>query len=294
MSIFDRIGTVVSGRSTRVLLVIAAAVTLGACDTVSNLNPFDKGSTYKPEIIPEIPAERLYNDGLALIERKEFEAASEKFRTIDKQFPFSDWARKALLMETFANFSRTNYDETVVSGKRYLSLYPASPDAAYAAYMVANAYYNAVPDVTRDQERSEKALVAFSEIVERWPTSEYATDSKFKVNVLKDQLAGREMTVGRYYLKKRNYTAAINRFRVVVSNVQTTNQIEEALARLAEAYLALGIVNEAETAAAVLGHNFPDSQWYKDTYALLESKGTVPRENEGSWISKAFGSFKLL
>ena len=150
MSIFDRIGTVVSGRSTRVLLVIAAAVTLGACDTVSNLNPFDKGSTYKPEIIPEIPAERLYNDGLALIERKEFEAASEKFRTIDKQFPFSDWARKALLMETFANFSRTNYDETVVSGKRYLSLYPASPDAAYAAYMVANAYYNAVPDVTRD------------------------------------------------------------------------------------------------------------------------------------------------
>ena len=274
--------------------MIAAAVTLGACDTVSNLNPFDKGSTYKPEIIPEIPAERLYNDGLALIERKEFEAASEKFRTIDKQFPFSDWARKALLMETFANFSRTNYDETVVSGKRYLSLYPASPDAAYAAYMVANAYYNAVPDVTRDQERSEKALVAFSEIVERWPTSEYATDSKFKVNVLKDQLAGREMTVGRYYLKKRNYTAAINRFRVVVSNFQTTNQIEEALARLAEAYLALGIVNEAETAAAVLGHNFPDSQWYKDTYALLESKGTVPRENEGSWISKAFGSFKLL
>ena len=155
MSIFDRIGTVVSGRSTRVLLVIAAAVTLGACDTVSNLNPFDKGSTYKPEIIPEIPAERLYNDGLALIERKEFEAASEKFRTIDKQFPFSDWARKALLMETFANFSRTNYDETVVSGKRYLSLYPASPDAAYAAYMVANAYYNAVPDVTRDQERHQ-------------------------------------------------------------------------------------------------------------------------------------------
>jgi len=142
--------------------------------------------------------------------------------------------------------------------------------------------------VSRDQDRAEKALVAFQEVVQRWPKSEYSEDAKFKLNVLRDQLAGREMEVGRYYLNKRNFTAAINRFRIVVSQYQTTNQVEEALARLTEAYLALGIVNEAETAAAVLGHNFPESQWYKDAYNLLQSGGLQPSVSPGSWLTKLF------
>jgi outer membrane protein assembly factor BamD len=200
------------------------------------------------------------------------------------------WSQRALLMQTYANFEARNYDDAIAAGKRYLGLHPASPEAAYAAYLVGQSYYNQIPDTTRDQERSEKALLAFQEVVQRWPQSEYAADAKFKLNVVKDQLAGREMNVGRYYLKKRNYPAAINRFRVVVAQFQQTNQIEEALARLTEAYLALGVIGEAETAAAVLGHNFPDSPWYKDAFNLLQSRGLAPRESGDSWITKAFKS----
>ena len=272
------------------LMVALAMLPLAACDS---LNPFDKGEVYKPEIKPDIPAEKLYNDGLAALDAHDYEKAVKAFKDINKVYPYSQWSKKALLLETFSHYSAREFEEASASGKRFLQLYPADADAAYAAYLIANSYYDAVLDVSRDQERAEKALVAFIEVVQRWPKSEYATDAKFKIGVLRDQLAGREMEVGRFYLLKRNYTAAINRFRVVVSQYQTTNQIEEALARLSEAYLALGIVNEAETAASILGHNFPDSQWYKDTYTLLQSKGTAPKANEDSWISKAFKSVKI-
>ncbi len=275
------------------LTALVLALPLAACDTVSSLNPFAKDEAYKPEIVPTVAAEVLYNQGLALVEKNDFDGAAKKFADLDRQYPFSSWSKRALIMQTYANYTGRNYDETITAGKRYLGLYPASDDAAYAAYMVANAYYNQIPDITRDQERSEKALLAMREVVERWPKSEYAPDAKFKLQVIRDQLAGREMEVGRFYLKKRNYTAAINRFRVVIANYQTTNQIEEALARLTEAYLALGIVNEAQTAAAVLGHNFPDSQWYKDSYKLLQSRGMEPRESSDSWISKAMKSVGL-
>lgn len=271
-------------------LLVLAMIPLAACDTVSNLNPFDKPEVYKPEIKPTIPAEQLYNEGLAFVDKKEFEGAAKRFGELDKAYPFSVWSQRALLMQTYANFEARNYDEAIAAGKRYLGLHPASPEAAYAAYLVGQSYYNQIPDTTRDQERSEKALLAFQEVVQRWPKSEYAADSKFKINVVKDQLAGREMNVGRYYLKKRNYPAAINRFRVVVAQFQQTNQIEEALARLTEAYLALGVIGEAETAAAVLGHNFPDSPWYKDAFNLLQSRGLAPRESGDSWITKAFKS----
>ena len=222
-----------------------------------------------------------------------FVAAAKRFGKLDREYPFSTWSKKALLMQTYAYYNARNYDETAIAGKRFMGLYPASEDAAYVAYMMANAYYNQIPDVARDQDRAEKALNAFREIVERWPKSEYATDARFKVTVVQDQLAGREMDIGRYYLKRHNYTAAINRFRTVVSQYQRTNQTEEALARLAEAYMALGIVNEAQMAAAVLGHNFPDSKWYQDTYSLLQSKGVEPRESTDSWMSKIFKTVGL-
>lgn len=274
-------------------LLVLAMAPLAACDTVQNLNPFDRPEVYKPEIKQTLPAEQLYNEGLAFIDKKEYEGAAKRFNELDKAYPFSVWSQRALLMQTYANFEARNYDEAIATGKRYLGLHPASQQASYAAYLVANSYYNQIPDTSRDQERSEKALLAFQEVVERWPKSEYATDAKFKINVVKDQLAGREMQVGRYYLKKRNYPAAINRFRIVVAQFQTTNQIEEALARLTEAYLALGVIGEAETAAAVLGHNFPDSPWYKESYSLLQSRGLAPRESGDSWITKAFKSFSI-
>lgn len=280
-------------RALRTGVLMVALLPLGACDTVQSLNPFDKAEVYKPEVKETIPAEQLYNEGLAFVDKKEYEGAAKRFNELDKQYPFSTWSQRALVMQTFANFEARNYDEAIATGKRYLGLHPASQDAAYVAYLVANSYYNQIPDTSRDQERSEKALLSFQELVQRWPNSEYATDAKFKINVVKDQLAGREMQVGRYYLKKNNFPAAINRFRIVVAQFQTTNQIEEALARLTEAYLALGVIGEAETAAAVLGHNFPDSPWYKDAYQLLQSRGLSPRESGDSWITKAFKSVGL-
>ena len=176
----------------------------------------------------------------------------------------------------------------VATAKRYITLHPGSPDAAYAQYLIAASYFDEIPDVTRDQARTEKALASLDEIVRKYPTSEYAVEAKQKIQVARDQLAGKEMQIGRYYLNKRDYTGAINRFKVVVTQYQTTRHVEEALERLTEAYMALGIVEEAQTAAAVLGHNFPDSPWYKRAYALVKSGGHEPHENTASWISRAF------
>lgn len=272
----------------RAMALIACAAALGGCDTLSSLNPFDRSEKYKMEIVPEVPAEQLYNQGLARLENRDFDGAAKKFAELDKQYPYSEWSRKALIMTTYANYEGGAYPDAVSNARRYLQLHPASKDAAYAQYLMAMSYYRQIPDVTRDQEQSERAVVALQELIDRYPKSEYVQDAKFKLQVTRDQLAGKEMEVGRYYLQRRNYTAAINRFRDVVAKYQTTRHIEEALMRLSEAYMALGIVNEAQTAAAVLGHNFPDSQWYKDAHTLLRSGGLEPREDTGSWISRTF------
>jgi outer membrane protein assembly factor BamD len=272
----------------RALVIGACGLAVAGCDTLSSLNPFDKGETYKPEIVASVPAEQIYNDGLARIQKKDYEGAAKKFSTLDKQYPYSDWSRKGLIMEAYANYEGGLYDESVTAAKRYLQMHPSTPDAAYAQYLLASSYYDQIPDITRDQEKSERALLALQELIQRYPTSEYVADAKKKIQVASDQLAGKELEVGRFYLQKRNYSGAINRFRTVVSRYQTTRHVEEALERLAEAYMAMGIVAEAQTAAAVLGHNFPDSPWYKDAYALLTKGGVEPRENSESWISKAF------
>jgi outer membrane protein assembly factor BamD len=272
----------------RVLALVTCSVALTGCETLSSINPFNQGDVYRPEIVPVVAAEQLYNDGLARIQKGDLSGASRKFGDLEKQYPGSEWSRKALLMTAYSGFEGRAYDDSITAAQRYLQLYPTSPDAPYAHYLLAMSYYNQIPDVTRDQERSERALVALQQLVERYPKSEYASDAKQRITVARDQLAGREMEVGRFYLSKRNYTGAINRFRSVVSNYQTTRHVEEALQRLTEAYLAMGIVNEAQTAAAVLGHNFPDSVWYKESYALLTKGGVQPYENSESWISKAF------
>jgi outer membrane protein assembly factor BamD len=261
---------------------------LGGCDTLSSLNPFDKPEVYKPDLTPPTPADKLYNEGLARLQNGDSEGASKKFEDIDKTAPFSPYARKGLLMTAYTNFQASKWEEAITASKRFIAQNPASPDAAYAQYILAMSYYNQIPDATRDQERTAQAIQALEQLIANYPKSEYVLDAREKLLVARDQLAGKEMNVGRYYLEKRNFTGAINRFKTVVTQYQTTRHVEEALERLTEAYMALGIVDEAQTAAAVLGHNFPESKWYKDAYALLQSGGTEPRENKGSWISRAF------
>jgi outer membrane protein assembly factor BamD len=276
------------GAAARALILGVCGLGLAGCDTLSSLNPFEKDTSYKPEIVSNLPAEEIYNDGLARVQKGDFDGAVTKFSSLDKQFPYTDWARKGLIMEAYANYEGGFYDEAITASRRYLQSYPNTTDAAYAQYIMASSYYDQIPDITRDQEKSERAILALQELVQRYPSSEYVADARKKIQVASDQLAGKELEVGRFYLQKRNYAGAINRFRQVVSRYQTTRHVEEALQRLTEAYMAMGIVGEAQTAAAVLGHNFPDSPWYKDAHALLTRGGVEPREDSQSWISKAF------
>jgi outer membrane protein assembly factor BamD len=243
----------------------------------------------KEEIIPDDPADKLYNEGLYLLNQKrDYKLAAKRFEEVDRQHPYSDWARKALLMSAYAHYEGTSYEDSVIAAKRYVTLHPGSPDAAYAQYLIGSSYYDQIPDVTRDQQRTERAMTALDEVVRKYPNTEYAAAAKRKIEVARDQLAGKEMNTARFYQKKRDYVAAINRFKVVITQYQTTRHVEEALMRLTETYMSLGIVNEAQTAAAVLGHNFPDSPWYKDAYALVRGGGLEPYEDRGSWISRAF------
>jgi outer membrane protein assembly factor BamD len=191
-------------------------------------------------------------------------------------------------MSAYASYQSADYDGCIGAATRYVTLHPGSPDAAYAQYLIAASHYDQIPDISRDQGRTEKAMAALEEVIRKYPTSEYAVSAKAKLEGARDQLAGKEMEIGRYNLEKRNFTGAINRFKTVVTQYQTTRHVEEALERLTEAYMALGIVGEAQTAAAVLGHNFPDSKWYKDAYNIVKSGGAEPTENQGSWISRAF------
>jgi len=266
------------------------AIPLSGCGTGSLWDKF----LAKDDTFVEEPADKLYNEGLYLMnQRKDPKAASKKFEEVDRQHPYSEWARKSLLMSAYAFYNAGDYDSCIGASTRYVTLHPGSPDAAYAQYLIAASHYDQIPDVTRDQGRTEKAIAALEEVIRKYPTSEYAVSAKAKLEGARDQLAGREMNVGRYYMEKRDYTAAINRFKTVVTQYQTTRHVEEALARLTEAYMAIGIVGEAQTAAAVLGHNFPDSRWYKDAYNLVKSGGLEPSENKGSYISRAFKKLGL-
>jgi outer membrane protein assembly factor BamD len=265
---------------------------LGACAGDSS-SLWDKMFS-KDETVPEEPADKLYNEGLFLMnDKKDSKAASKKFEEVDRQHPYSDWARKSLLMSAYAFYNSGDYDSCIGAATRYVTLHPGSPDAAYAQYLIAASHYDQIQDISRDQGRTEKAISALEEVIRKYPTSEYAVSAKTKLEGARDQLAGREMSVGRFYLKKHDYIAAINRFKTVVTQYQTTRHVEEALARLTEAYMAIGIVGEAQTAAAVLGHNFPDSRWYQDAYNLVRSGGLEPSENRGSYISRAFEKLGL-
>ncbi|MGO4564128.1 outer membrane protein assembly factor BamD [Rhizobium sp. 2YAF20] len=262
------------------LLLASVGAAISGCQT-------DKDIDITKLAVDTDPPEALYNQGLANIKAGNLGEAGKKFDAINREQPFSDWARKALVMSTFVKFRQGSYDDAIESGNTYLKQYPQSDDAAYVQYLVGSSYSKQITDVTQDQRAAQQTIVAMQKVVTDYPKSEYVTDAQAKIRFARDQLAGKEMQIGRYYLERKNYLPAISRFRIVVEQYPTTNQVEEALARLVEAYYAMGIVEEAQTAAAVLGHNYPDSQWYADSYKLLKSGGSEPRENSGSWIARA-------
>lgn len=271
--------------------LLAATTSLGGCGTAGDL--LDKFKAKDDTFVDE-PADKLYNEGLYLMNHEnDPKAASKKFEEVDRQHPYSDWARKSLLMSAYAYYSSGDYDNCIGAASRYVTLHPGSPDAAYAQYLIAASQYDQIPDVSRDQGRTEKAIAALEEVIRKYPNSEYALNAKKKLEGARDQLAAKEVSIGRYYMEKRDFSGAINRFKTVVTRYQTTRHVEEALARLTECYMAIGIISEAQTAAAILGHNFPDSRWYKDAYNLVKSGGVEPQENKGSWMSKAFKKLGL-
>jgi outer membrane protein assembly factor BamD len=282
-----------SGRRTsalaRAIALVVLLAPLGACSSLSSLFSKSDDDTYVEE-----PADKLYNEGLFLLnDQKDFKSAAKKFEEVDRQHPYSDWARKSLIMSAFAYYEGGDYDESITAAKRYVTLHPGSPDAAYAQFLIGSSYFDRIPDISRDQDRTEKALAELEEVVRKFPNTEYAVSAKKKIEIARDQLAGKEVDIGRWYMQKKDYTGAINRFKVVVTRYQTTRHVEEALMRLTEAYMTLGIVDEAQTSAAVLGHNFPDSPWYQDAYNLVKARGLEPAENKKSWISQAFKIVKL-
>jgi outer membrane protein assembly factor BamD len=260
--------------------LIAAPLLLSACMSEKDVDL----STYVDQTEP---ADVIYNQGLANMNAGRLDEASKKFAAVDREHPYSEFARKSMVMGAFANYRQGNYDDAISSARRYLTLYPSTDDAAYAEYIIGLSYYRQIKDVTQDQKEAKLTVQTMQDLVTRWPNSDYVEDAKAKIRFANDQLAGKEMQIGRYYLERREYIAAVKRFRNVVENYSNTRQVEEALARLTEAYYAMGLTDEAQTAAAVLGHNYPDSPWYKDSYKLLQTNGLEPRENAGSWISKA-------
>jgi outer membrane protein assembly factor BamD len=261
-------------------VILSAGALISGCQSDPDIDITKLGLNNDP---PDV----LYNQALANMKAGNMAEAARKFDAIDRENPFSEWARKALVMSTFVKYRQGKIDDALASGNRYMAQYPKSEDAAYVQYLIGLSYSKQISDVTQDQRASSKTIEAMQAVIDNYPDSEYADDAQAKIRYARDQLAGKEMQVGRYYLERKEYLAAVSRFRIVVEKYPNTNQIEEALARLVEAYYAMGIVEEAQTAAAVLGHNYPDSQWYADSFKLLQSGGAEPRENKGSWISAA-------
>lgn len=236
----------------------------------------------------ERPVEEIYNLGLREVQNGRYFQAAEQFDEVERQHPYSVWARRAMLMAAYSNYQLNDYDKAILAAQRFISLHPGNRDVAYAYYLVAVSYYEQISDVGRDQKITAEALRALTEVVRRFPATDYARDARLKIDLTNDHLAGKEMEIGRYYLKQKETLAAINRFRTVVEVYQTTSHVPEALHRLTECYVALGIIDEAQSTAAVLGHNYPGSDWYEDSYALLTGRDARPAENKKSWVSRIF------
>lgn len=261
----------------RFLLLGGVALALGGC-----------ASDDSDELMPDKPVEELYNDAADLMQEQSWHEAARGFEEVERQHPYSQWATRAQLMAAYAQYQAMDYEAAVASLDRFIQIHPGSAQAPYAWYLRALCWYERLADVRRDQSFAEEALKGLREIVSRFPDTPYARDAALKIALVNDHLAGAEMEVGRHYLRQNVYTAALGRFRLVVEKYQTTSHVPEALHRIVECSLALGLGDEAKAAAAVLGHNFPGSPWYQDSYALMTRDGQTPGDDNGTWIGRVW------
>jgi outer membrane protein assembly factor BamD len=235
----------------------------------------------------ERPVDELYNNAMDELLDEDYTKAAHDFDEVDRQHPYSVWATKAQLMSAYTLYQQGKYDDSIVAADRFIQLHPGHRDVAYAYYLKALDYYIQIADVGRDQKTTQQALNALGEVVRRFPDSKYGRDAKLKMDLARDHLAGKEMEIGRWYEKQGDYLAALNRFKRVVDQYQTTTHVPEALERMTECYLALGMADEARRTAAVLGYNYPGNQWYADTYALVTGGNGQPAatEKKPSWFA---------
>ena len=234
---------------------------------------------------PRAPVETLYNDAQDALKARNYKRAVKTFEEVESQYPYSEWAMRAQVMAAYAHYRNGDYDDAIALLGRFVKLHPSNKNTPYAFYLIALSYYDQISDVGRDQKMTQLALQALNDVIQRFPQSDYARDARIKLDLVYDHLAGKEMEIGRYYLHQHEYIAAVNRFKYVIDHYQTTSHVPEALHRLTENYLKLGVKDEAKRYAAVLGHNFPGSDWYQDAYALLVDSGNLPagRSDEKWW-----------
>jgi len=274
--------------SLRAALLGLTLIGLSGCSSLFGTDDESNNVNKDAASYQERSVEAIYVDGWRMINMQNWEGCAQQFNEVDRQHPYSVWARRAMLISAFCSYQANAYPAAIATADNYISLHPGSREVAYAFYIKAVSLYEQIVDVGRDQSNTEGALVALQDVVQRFPDTEYARDATLKIDLTNDHLAGKEMAVGRYYLTRGDYIGAINRFRTVVDQYQSTPQIAEALQRLTEAYYSLGLNTEAQTAAAVLGRNYPGSGWYQSAYNILRGRNLKPMEDRGSWISQAF------
>ncbi len=257
-------------RSPLIAAVLTASLALNGCAL------FHHKKKSEDTAYQEAPVDQLYSAGAEHLDHHEWADGISYFKEVERQHPYSEWSRRAILMQAYAHYEANQYEEAVADSNRFIELYPGNPTAAYAYYLKAECYFEQILDVGRDQAATEQALAGMRDVLLRYPGTQYAVDARLKIDMINDQLAGKEMTIGRWYLRQGLTLSAIGRFKTVVDKFQTTSHTPEALYRLVEAYLTLGLVDEAKRNAAVLGYNFPGDEWYVDAYHLMTSKGLRP------------------
>ncbi len=235
---------------------------------------------------PKLPVEQLYNEAKDELDSGSVKKAIEKFEEVERQYPYSEWAVRAQIMSAYASYRNEDYDAAIATLHHFVKLHPGNENTPYAFYLLALCYYEQISDVGRDQKMTQEAQRALEEVIKRYPDSEYARDAKLKLDLVADHLAGKEMEIGRYYLKRNEYLSAINRFKYVIDHYQTTSHTPEALHRLVESYLKLGVRDEAKKYTAVLGYNYPGSRWYRESYRLLTGEGLTAEPEKGGFWSK--------
>lgn len=267
----------------RVIAAVALVALVAACGGDGSAQRADQSNQ-----LETFPPEQIFERGEFELNRSRPTDAAFYFSEIERLYPYSTWAKRALIMQAFSFHQGQEYPDSRAAAQRYIDFYPTDEDAAYAQYLLALSYYDQIDEVGRDQGLTFQALQALRTVIEVYPDSEYATSAILKFDLAFDHLAGKEMEIGRYYLRRGHYASAINRFRVVVEDFQTTSHTAEALHRLVESYLSLGLTNEAQTAGAILGFNYQSTDWYQDSYRLLTSRGLELKDRGNSWLSQIY------